>query len=176
MSRAILWVLRIVVWTCENMPLDTCEDGLLYSDVCWSQLIQLDVGLRTDIARNPLLKMSQKLKHQLRSKLLQMTCASAVLGCCRKTSVRSVTMHAVAWNMLKPWQHYLRMAAIPEGSGSRCDWRARCCPRWGSCKSLQELSRVHGRVLCSFFSWWGMIEKLYCDILIQWFVCWWNRN
>ena len=77
------------------MPLETCEDGFLYSDVCWSQPIQLDVGLRTDIARHLRLKTLQKLKHQLRSKLLQMTCASAVLVCCRKTSVRSVTMNAV---------------------------------------------------------------------------------
>ena len=154
------WTLLCPVPFCEFSGLFWWEDApfimIIQSRVLVkSQLTQLDFWLRSDIARNPLLKMSQKLKHQLRSNLLQMTCASAVLGCCRKTSVRSVTMHAVAWNMLKPWQHYLRMAAIPEGSWSRCDWRARCCPRWGSCKSLQELSRVHGRVLCSFFFMMG---------------------
>ena len=95
------------------------------------QLTQLDIWLRSDIARNPLLKMSQKLKHQRRSKLLRMRCVLAVFGCCRKTSVRSVICMQL---MLETWQHSLRMAAIPKGSWSRCDWRARCCRRWGSCK------------------------------------------
>ena len=100
-----------------------------------------------------------------------------------------------AWNMLKlkPWKHWLRMAAIPEGSWSRFLANATC---WGSCKSYQESTEE----FMFFYLSWGMIEKLHCDeseaircslewdfqqklhgipwtwIIIQWFLCWWNRN
>ena len=44
-----------------------------------AQLAELDIAAVSSIARNPLLKPLQKLKHQLKSKLLQMNCVLAVL-------------------------------------------------------------------------------------------------
>ena len=44
-----------------------------------AQLAELDIAAVSSIARNPLLKPLQKLKHQLKSKLPQMKCVSAAL-------------------------------------------------------------------------------------------------
>ena len=44
-----------------------------------AQLAELDIAAVSSIARNPLLKPLQKLKHQPRSKLRQMNCVLAVL-------------------------------------------------------------------------------------------------
>ena len=56
------------------------------------------------------------------------------------TKSARVVVNDGKWQRLV-WQHWLRMAAIPEGSWSRCDWKARCGRRWGSCKSYQESTK-----------------------------------
>ena len=126
-----------------------------------------------------------------------MTCASAVLGCCRKDKCQ-VSDNAIAAAWKHVWSHdsnYLRMAAIPEGSWSRCDWSARCCRRLRqlqeSCKSYQESTeefyydgawlrscfvmnlKQHGALSGMGFS--AETPMVSCkDGLIYSCVCWWN--
>ena len=70
------------------------------------------------------------------------------------TKSARVVVNDGKWQRLV-WQHWLRMAAIPEGSWSRCDWKARCGRRWGSCKSYQESTKE----FMFFFSASDMIEN-----------------
>ncbi len=66
------------------------------------------------------------------------------------------------------WKHWLRMAAIPEGSWSRCDWRARCGRRWGSCKSYQESTERSLKFMSFMFVFFNMRhdwESGYCYVM-----------
>ena len=173
-SRSILWVLRFVlVRRCPfyNDYTVSCV-GKISTNSTWP------FDCVATLPRNPLLKMSQKLKHQLRSKLLQMTCASAVLGCCRKTSVRSVdnacSCLKTCWNHDSTICEWLRSLREAE---AECDWKSQMLSQM---RQLQESARVIKSPRKSFYvrffhdgAWLRscIVIFLYSDLCVGW-----NRN
>ena len=183
------------------MPPETCEDGLVYSDPCWWNLNYLNLTLDW-VAALP----GTRFWWCCRS-----WSTSWGASCCRwhvpwpflllQEDTRQVSDNTwecqadYGWNMLKSWQHWLRMAAISEGSWSSCDWRARCGRRWGSYTSYQESTEEFMFVFFSMGYDWEVV--LWCTgsqkvLLLDWDfqrklhgilwrslysgVCWWNCN